>query len=137
MGSFVRNLFLLFVAGGFLFSCTPFKGEKSELRFRDNTLPIIIKQEPVAANFKSVYQNFIKRSCLDCHNSKTKQVSFETKQDIIDNADDIVFYAEDGCALGSCMPELDDNGKPKRPIPSAEVLQAFKDWADNNFEDVL
>lgn len=121
------------MAGGVLSSCTPLKKEKSDLRFRDSTIPIVVKQEPIAANFKSVYHNLIKKSCLDCHNAKSGRVSFETKQDIIDNAEDIVFYAEDGCLLGDCMPPLDDNGDPKRPIPTEEILKSFKDWADNDF----
>ncbi len=136
---FLSNLlFMSLIAGGFLSSCNPLSLEKGDLRLRDNTKPFIVFEEPVepvAPNFKSVYQNFIKKSCLDCHNAKSPRVSFETKQDIIDNADDIVFYTEDGCMLGSCMPETDRNGVPKRPVPTEEIIDAFKTWANNGFED--
>lgn len=136
MVSFVKIILLSVIAGGVLSACNPLSGEKGELKFTDNTLPIILKQEPIAPNFKSVYENYIKRSCLDCHNANSGRVSFETKQDIIDNADDIIFYTEDGCFLGSCMPELDSNGDPKRPIPSKEIIDSFKEWANNDFEDI-
>ncbi|MBK27110.1 MAG: hypothetical protein CME70_24110 [Halobacteriovorax sp.] len=137
MASFVKLIFLCLIAGGLLSSCNPLNKEKGILQLRDGTLPpMVIQQEPIAPNFKSMYENYIKVSCLDCHNSNSGRVSFETKQDIIDNADDIIFYTEDGCMLGSCMPELDRDGKPKRPIPTKEVVEAFKKWAENNFEDL-
>jgi hypothetical protein len=133
---FLSNLLLMsLIAGGFLSSCNPLSLEKGELRLRDNTKHFIVFEEPIAANFKSVYQNYIVKSCLDCHNAKSPRVSFETKQGIIDNADDIIFYTEDGCMLGSCMPETDRDGAPKRPIPTTEIIEAFKTWANNGFED--
>lgn len=135
MAFFAKLTLLSLIAGGLLSACNPLKKEKGELRFTDNSLPIILSQEPIAPNFKSMYQHFIKKSCLDCHNSNSGRISFETRQDVIDNADDIVFYAEDGCLLGSCMPELDSNGEPKRPVPTKEILEAFKKWAENDFED--
>lgn len=133
---FLNSLLLLsLIAGGLLSSCNPLSLEKGELRLRDNTKTIILFQEAVAPNFKSVYQNYIVKSCLDCHNKDSPRVSFQTKQDIIDNADDIIFYTEDGCMLGSCMPENDGDGNPKRPVPTAEIIEAFKTWANNGFED--
>lgn len=130
-----KFLFISLLAGGFLSSCNPLNLEKGKLQLQDNTKPFVVFQEPVAPNFKSIYENLIVKSCLDCHNSRSSRVSFETKQDIIDNADDIVFYAEDGCMLGSCMPPLDHNDVPKKPVPTAEILEAFKTWANNDFED--
>lgn len=133
---FLDNLLLMsLLAGGLLSSCNPLDLEKGDLHLRDNTKPFIVTQEPIAPNFKSVYENLIKKSCLDCHNANSSRVSFETKQDVIDNADDIVFYSEDGCLLGSCMPPLDHNDMPKRPVPTEEILEAFKTWASNGFED--
>lgn len=132
MPSFVKTLILSLIAGSLLASCNPLSKEKGDLRFTDNTLPMRVAQEPkLEATYESVYHHFIKKSCLDCHNANSGRVSFETKQDVIDNAEDILFYTEFGCDLGSCMPERDQNDQPLRPVPTEEIIEAFRTWSES------
>ena len=129
MPSFV-NLSMLFILmmGGLLTSCLPSK-EKSPVEFADLRIepakPTPVDIIPIEASYKSVNEHLIKKSCLGCHNANSPRVSFETEQDVRDNADDIAFYIESGCDLGSCMPP-----RGTTPIPTEEVLNAFKDWAE-------
>ena len=55
---------------------------------------------------------------------------------IIDNAENIKFYIEFGCDFGTCMPPLDEQGKPVRPIPSTELITSLGEWIDNGYEDL-
>lgn len=133
------NLSLLFVLlmGGLLTSCLPSEEGKSAVEFEDRR--IIPTQPgdngdggsndndviPIEASYKSVNEHLIKKSCLGCHNSNSPRISFETEQDVIDNAEDIAFYIEFGCDIGSCMPP-----EGTSPVPTHEILSAFKDWAE-------
>lgn len=134
---FFVNLSVLFVLmmGGLLTSCLP-SGEKSPVEFVDQRIEQVKPAPdngggdedeiiPIEASYKSVNEHLIKKSCLRCHNTSSPRVSFETEQDLRDNADDIAFYIESGCDLGSCMPP-----RGTTPIPTEEILKAFKDWAE-------
>lgn len=122
----VKILFL-FMMGALISSCLPnLKSEKGPLLFSEGTITSIT---PLEANYDSLKVHLIEKSCLSCHKDRDDfKPAFITKQDLIDNADDIIFYVEEGCDLGSCMPPLLDNGTSVLPIPSPEVMQAFKDW---------
>jgi len=138
MPSFV-NLSVLFVLliGGLLTSCLPSEEGKSPVEFEDRR--IVPTQPgnngdggdngddiiPIEATYKSVNEHLIKKSCLGCHNANSPRISFETEQDVIDNAEDIAFYIEFGCDIGSCMPP-----EGTTPAPTQEILAAFKEWTE-------
>ncbi|MCO4793300.1 MAG: hypothetical protein KC493_06305 [Bacteriovoracaceae bacterium] len=136
MPFFVKSQFLfIFIVGGLLTSCLPSNSKKSSVEFTDNRIKPITEDErviPIEASFESVYEHLIKKSCLKCHNSKSPQISFESKQEILDNSDDIIFYIEDGCDFGTCMPPQNPDGTNKAPLPTEEILKAFKEWVDEN-----
>ncbi|MCP4911778.1 MAG: hypothetical protein GY909_01565 [Oligoflexia bacterium] len=119
-------------------SCVPLKANKGALRFEVREIGISKVEEniPIEASFKSINKHFIEKSCLDCHNNNSPRLSFEGKQNLIDNADDILFYAEFGCDLGNCMPPVDRSGNPVKPIPTQEILKSLSDWVENDFEDI-
>lgn len=118
-------------------SCTP--GEKTQL----DVQPQGQVREPadtsddseLKVNYQTINEKLIKKSCLACHNSRSPRVSFQTRQDVIDNADDIIFYIEQGCDLGACMPPRRADGTPKKPIPSKETVELLKKWVENQFQD--
>ncbi len=132
MPSFVNfSLCFVLLMGALMSSCLPFDN-KSPVEFTDQRVQPVESRDdrndnviPIEASYKSVNEHLIKRSCLGCHNSSSPRVSFETEQDVRDNAEDIAFYIENGCDLGSCMPP-----EGTTPVPTAEILSSFKEWAD-------
>tara|TARA_R110002072_G_scaffold64203_1_gene159093 strand:+ start:69592 stop:70026 length:435 start_codon:yes stop_codon:yes gene_type:complete len=136
---FVNKLTLFFFFGILISSCVDLKAKKGHLKF--SIKEGITAQEtqrtiPIGSNFESLYENLIKKSCLDCHHSDFGVVSFESKEEFIDNAENIKFYIEFGCDFGTCMPPVDEQGKPVRPIPSTELITSLGEWIDNGYEDL-
>lgn len=125
-------VFLLAFGAG----CLPYQ-KKSALKFVDlSQVPVVrgVEDLKVRADFESLRKNLFEKSCLKCHHGRQENiVQFETAEDLEENADDIVFYIQSGCDIGSCMPPLRQDGTPKAPIPTDEVVQAFKTWIDNGF----
>lgn len=135
--SFV-NFLILFISLHLISGCVPLKAKKGALRFEVKELQLVNVEEekiPIEASFKSINKHFVEKSCLACHNNNSPRTSFEGKQNLIDNADDILFYAEFGCDLGNCMPPRNSEGNPIKPIPTEEILKSLGDWIENEFED--
>jgi hypothetical protein len=124
-----KLLFLIIFTFG-LASCTPVsEKDKSVLDYEERTVQEEIK---LIASFDSLNHHFIRKSCYKCHHSKQSRIPiFETEEQILDHADDIIFYTEDGCDIGTCMPPLNSNGIPKAPIPTENVMNLFKQWVDS------
>ena len=126
----VKNI-LLVLSLIALSSCLGFmKPDKGELRFSEKEELQLL---PLAANYQSLKQNFIDKSCLRCHHSRQDEIpSFATQRDVIENAEDLLFYAEEGCDLDTCMPPKNEDGTPTAPIPAPEVLETFRQWMEEN-----
>ncbi len=94
--------------------------------YKGPTIPI--KIPALEAKYSSLKYHLIDRSCLMCHDGTKRKPSLASYDQVRDHADDIVDYIEHGDVLGSPMPPLDDQGRPKAPVPSAEMLTLFKQW---------
>lgn len=131
MAFFVRKLlFFSCLVALLLFqaSCIPPSDGKSELIYEGEEVKNPFPKKPLKADYESIHNELIKKSCLSCHNSESPRISFETEIDLRENYEDIIFYTESGCDLGSCMPPLNSSGIPKKPVPTKEIISLFKKW---------
>lgn len=126
----VRNLIFIGWMGVSLISCLPAKGP---LKFSDRTnafAPLEVKV-PIGPNYKSLSVNLIEKSCLKCHGSdQSKRVVLEGQENFDKNIDDVLYYIEDDCDFGDCMPPVDDFGRREAPVPSEEVMNALKEYIE-------
>jgi hypothetical protein len=97
-----------------------------------NPPPQPIELKPTYASLKV---HLLDKSCTMCHNSSARRLpSFETYEDVVDEADDIQYYLEFGAADGNPMPPLDRDGNPRAPVPTQAVVDAFKEWVVNGMQ---
>lgn len=91
-----------------------------------NPPPQPIELKPTYASLKV---HLFERSCTMCHNASARRLpSFETYDDVVDVIEDIEYYLEFGEADGTPMPPLDRDGNPRAPVPTKEIVEAFKQW---------
>jgi|GEM_PF-6679371 len=121
-----------------LWGCLP-HDDRGPLTYRDHTLsqPVQGRDDQTGEIEPGTYAYFHKhlfeRSCLKCHNGRqTRLPQFDTEEKIKETADNIIFYMESGCDIGSCMPPVRDDGTATAPVPSPELVSAFKIWLESN-----
>ena len=95
---------------------------------------------PLEPTFKSINYNLVAVSCVTCHNNageaKNKhKPSFEGYDNIKKHADDMLDALDNGAATGDPMPPIDKNGQPKAPIPSQAVVEAFRTWINEGYQN--
>ncbi|MBY0516360.1 MAG: hypothetical protein K2P81_05600 [Bacteriovoracaceae bacterium] len=79
---------------------------------------------PLKPTFKSLKVHLFDKSCTMCHNdNSTRLDSFAHYETVVEESSDILSAIEN-----YEMPPLDAEGNPKAPVPSEEVLAAFKEW---------
>ena len=131
-----------------LSSCMPDKAHDGALSFEVITLPAPIgTTAPVSTpptaepnTYEKFKAELFDKSCVGCHRAdqsnrapEERIPSFASKEDVMDHSQDIILYLEEGCSMGKCMPPRRRNGEPVKPIPSAELIAAFKKWKQAGF----
>jgi hypothetical protein len=89
--------------------------------------PVEPKLEPT---WFSLSFHLFEKSCLKCHDGgpKSKYPNLSLKDEVLAEADNIYDQMFNGF-----MPPLDNNGNPRAPIPSNEVLEIYSKWIQANF----
>jgi|GEM_PF-3017812 len=87
-----------------------------------------VKSLPLTSTFKSIEFHLINRSCLSCHNNKSEEISFEGFKNVKKHANEIIDILDLGEIQDQPMPPRDEQGKPKAPVPSSEIVEAFREW---------
>jgi hypothetical protein len=82
------------------------------------------------STFKSIQFHLINKSCLSCHNDKGEEMSFEGYANISRRANKILNILEEGDSADTPMPPYDQAGNRKAPLPTAEIIEAFRTWID-------
>ena len=90
----------------------------------------------INSTFKSINFHLIGKSCLSCHNNTTKEMSFEGYANVKKHASEIIDILDIGDSEGTPMPPVDSTGRRKAPVPTQQIVEAFRTWmaegAQNN-----
>lgn len=79
---------------------------------------------PLKPTYASLKVHLFEKSCTMCHNPDSRRRKpFTTYEEVTALVDDIQLELD----MGS-MPPLDDEGNPRAPVPTEEVLNAFREW---------
>lgn len=74
--------------------------------------------------YESLKVHLFEKSCTMCHNANSSRLDDFTKySEIRDEIEDI----EEQLDFGT-MPPLDNQGNPRAPVPTQEVLDTFRNW---------
>lgn len=103
------------------------------LNYKGSVTPI--REPKLEATYTSMRYHLIEKSCIMCHNPNGRKPYLDTYERVRDKADDVIDYIEHGDVLGSPMPPIGKDGKPKAPVPSAEILSLFKKWVETGSLD--
>ena len=80
------------------------------------------------STFKSIQFHLINKSCLSCHNNNSDEVSFEGYDKVKRKSRSILNVLEEGDQADEPMPPFDANGNRKAPVPTPEIIDAFRQW---------
>lgn len=74
--------------------------------------------------YESLKVHLFEKSCTMCHNATARRLDdFTQYEEITEEITDI----QDQLDFGT-MPPLDDEGNPRAPVPTQEVLDIFREW---------
>lgn len=74
--------------------------------------------------YESLKVHLFDKSCTMCHNGESRRLDDFTQ---LDEIKDEISDIQDQLDFGT-MPPLDDEGNPRAPVPTQEVLDTFRDW---------
>lgn len=74
--------------------------------------------------YESLKVHLFDKSCTMCHNGESRRLDDFTQ---LDEIEDEISDIQDQLDFGT-MPPLDDEGNPRAPVPTQEVLDTFRDW---------
>lgn len=80
----------------------------------------------VAPTYASLKINLFQNSCTGCHKPGGRSPNLNDLNEIRDEITSIEEQLDFGL-----MPPLDDDGNPKAPVPTQEILDAFREWVIN------
>ncbi len=74
--------------------------------------------------YESLKVHLFDKSCTMCHNGESRRLDDFTQ---LDEIKDEISDIQDQLDFGT-MPPLDDEGNPRAPVPTQEVLDTFREW---------
>lgn len=96
---------------------------------QDPTDPPEVKLE---ATYSSLKVHLFDKSCVGCHRANGRLVNLSDPQVVRRLADDILYSITEGRENDDMpMPPLNS----KAPVPTKEVIEAFRTWIDNQMPD--
>lgn len=83
-------------------------------------------QIPLTPTYGSLKVHLFEKSCTSCHNTSGRDPDLSQLTEIRHEIDEI----QDQLDFGT-MPPLDNEGNPRAPVPTQEVLDTFREWVLN------
>jgi hypothetical protein len=92
------------------------------------TTPNVPPTIAIDSTFKSIQFHLIQKSCFTCHNSSSGEISFDGYENIKRYSSIIIDALDNGESEGSPMPPIGANGKRMAPVPTPQIVEAFRGW---------